>query len=202
MGGPPKGDIARLRRRAGALGITIRTQRANRASDRRAYTLVDRTSGMVLHRDIDALIDVEAALARLVWDRQRARADGPPAPDAPPSCPACGTLRVGQFRWCRSCGHDFEAMAHIVARWPPFQLAEPAADAISSQPVEEPPLPAPVSDLAPRARILPEPRHRPGLEFRIGSRDRLSSLPIRQLEVGALIGLIVGVITAVLLNLR
>jgi hypothetical protein len=25
------------------------------------------------------------------------------------TCPQCGTARIGNFRWCRTCGHDFDA---------------------------------------------------------------------------------------------
>lgn len=27
----------------------------------------------------------------------------------PEACPSCRTLRVGAFRFCRSCGHDYES---------------------------------------------------------------------------------------------
>src|SRR4029077_13207879 len=128
----------RLRVRAGRMGIAIKTQRAKGTSPQRAYSLIERTTGTVLYHDIDGLIDLEAVLSRIVWDRQLARADGPTPSVTTPSCPSCGTPRVGQFRWCRSCGRDFEPMAHIAPRWPPFQLQEPEEHAEPVHPTEEP----------------------------------------------------------------
>ena len=64
MGGESKGELDRLRLRAGGMGITIKTHGANRISRRRT-TLIDRTTGTVLHRDIDGVADLEARLARI-----------------------------------------------------------------------------------------------------------------------------------------
>src|SRR3954454_9786532 len=52
VGGESNDDIGRLRRRASAMGVSIRTERANRTSEQRAYSLVYRTSGNVLHGGI------------------------------------------------------------------------------------------------------------------------------------------------------
>jgi hypothetical protein len=42
-------------------------------------------------------------------------ADEPVAPLPP--CPACGTPRVGDDRFCEACGHDFTAPAQPAAGW-------------------------------------------------------------------------------------
>ena len=42
-------------------------------------------------------------------------ADEPVAPLPP--CPACGTPRVGDDRYCEACGHDFTASAPPAAGW-------------------------------------------------------------------------------------
>src|SRR3954469_19903045 len=159
VGGESNDDIGRLRRRASATGISVRTERANRTSEQRAYSLVDRTSGNVLHGGIATLIDLEAVLSRIAWDRRRAPADGPPRAEAPRSCPSCGTSRVGQFRFCRTCGHDFEAMAHVAEHWPPFQL-EPATVPDATPPVEALSIPPQILSPAPVARAGLDPRHR------------------------------------------
>lgn len=202
VGGEPKGDISRLRRRASAIGITIRTHRRNGTSEQRAYSLVDRVSGRVLYGEIATLMDVDAVLSRIVWDRQRPDADAPSTTTVRAFCPMCGTPRVGQFRWCRSCGHDFEASSHVAVSWPPFRLPEPETDASRKQPIDASRLPAPADASALLSRANPPDGHRRWLEVGIAVGDRLPSLPIRYLGIGALIGLLVGAITAVLLSLR
>src|SRR3954453_2970682 len=142
------------------MGISIKTQRAKGTSRQRAYSLIERSTGRVLYHDIDGLIDLEAVLSRIVWDRQLARADGPPASATSRSCPSCGTPRIGQFRFCRSCGRDFEPTAHTVARWPPFELPVPEATSEAKTGTKEPIEPVPIrpTDLQierTRARIEP-----------------------------------------------
>jgi hypothetical protein len=50
-------------------------------------------------------------------------------------CPTCGTRRVGAFRFCRSCGFDFDAfpaihapVQPIVSQRAPGQVATPTPD--------------------------------------------------------------------------
>ena len=196
------------------MGLTIQTQRANAASPQRAYSLIERTTGTVLYGDIDGLIDVEAVLSRIVWDRQLARANGPPATVTGPSCPSCGTPRVGQFRWCRTCGRDFEPTAHTVPRWPPFQLPEP--DVMSEpkpsmgpiqpteaqiQPTRTQSTSSPMSNPIPRPDYGPGPRRR-RWPFRISLRDRDSILTIREIAIGAMLGLLIGAMIAAVSNMR
>ena len=115
-----------------------------RSSSRRAYSLIDRRTGRVIHQDVDGLVDLETRLARIVWERQLAKADGPPATDARRSCPSCGASRIGSFRYCKSCGLDFEPTLHTEPRRAAFRLqerepnvtaaAKPAADVRSRKP--------------------------------------------------------------------
>ena len=177
------------------MGITIQTQRANGTS-RQRYSLIDRTTGTVLQRDVDGLIDLEARLLGIIWDRQRARADGPPIAVAPSSCPSCGTRRIGQFRWCRSCGRDFEPTLHLGPRWPAFRLEEPDATAKPTEPTEWARLPPPVPIVVRHPGVDPAPRRQRLRLFRLPVRERDSFLSVREIGIGALLGLLIGVITA------
>lgn len=47
----------------------------------------------------------------------------PHEPGAKPSCPNCGTPRVGFFRLCRSCGFEFEATDPQTTIVPAFRQA-------------------------------------------------------------------------------
>jgi hypothetical protein len=96
----PNVDIKQLRLRAKVLGISIRARRASQAKPVPAYDLIDSASGRVLYARL-SLADVELSLART---QER--------------CSSCGTPRLATFRWCRSCGGDFE----------PFKAAPPSID--------------------------------------------------------------------------
>ncbi len=134
-----KRELDRLRQRARRQGVAIRTQKASSAGAPSTYSLVDRETGAVLHSGIGDLAGIEALLSgALVVAPTGALADPPsdipidassdlptPASGDPPAdapsvapviwrapdeiCPSCGTPRVGHFRWCRSCGLDYEA---------------------------------------------------------------------------------------------
>ena len=43
------------------------------------------------------------------------------------SCPQCGTRRVGAFRFCRSCGFDFDVVPATHAPVPPM-VGQPASE--------------------------------------------------------------------------
>lgn len=104
-------------------------------------------------------------------------APAPPEPAAAAACPACQTPRVGQDRFCESCGYDFEALV------PPT----PASPAGVGGPSGAPPLAATWEAVAAADkdyfdRIAPEgvvfPPHCPprvyqlvGDEIRIGRRS-------------------------------
>ncbi len=203
MEGDSNAEIDRLRLRASGLGITILTQRANGTSERCAYSLIDHATGTVLHRDVDDLIDLDARLSAIIWDRQRARVDGTQATVALSSCPSCGTRRIGQFRWCRSCGRDFERMLHPGPQRPPSRSAElqgatPGPTGPTVPPTVQPAVPEmaqpPAPDLAPRRWRWPP--------LRISTRDRDSYLSAREIAIGAALGLLIGVVTTILVSTR
>jgi hypothetical protein len=69
-------------------------------------------------------------------------------------CPRCGTPRVGNFRWCRSCQFDFDAdrvARPTVASTPPAPSLEPAPrpEPAFALPIAEPTRSAPPAPLAP-----------------------------------------------------
>jgi uncharacterized protein len=101
-------DIKRLRKEAGRLGIAIRMQPVSRASPSRVYRLIERDTGRVIYKDA-ALHDIRTRLWMMRY-RQRApiasvRAHEPTLNQ----CPSCGTMRIASFRWCPSCGFDYQA---------------------------------------------------------------------------------------------
>jgi len=98
----PSADIKQLRRRARALGLSIRTKRASRSRPTPTYDLIETASGRLLAGGLASVVDIEGHLDSAAV----ARTDNDLRGEA---CPACGTPRVAFFRWCRSCGRDFEA---------------------------------------------------------------------------------------------
>jgi hypothetical protein len=98
----PSADIKQLRRRARALGISIRTKRASKSRPTPAYDLIETASGRLLSGGLSRLVDIEEHLESAAVDRRDGDARGE-------VCPACATPRVAFFRWCQSCGRDFEA---------------------------------------------------------------------------------------------
>jgi hypothetical protein len=98
----PSADIKQLRRRARALGLSIRTKRASKSRPSPAYDLIETASGRLLYGGLSSLDEIERHLDSAVVDR-------PDVDLHAEACPACGTARVAFFRWCQSCGRDFEA---------------------------------------------------------------------------------------------
>ena len=106
MGGESNSDLKRLRTQARKLDITIRAQRASGPSQPPAYRLIDRGTG----REIQGNLGLDELSTRLWWiARDRHRAESGPVQTHSEACPSCGTSRIGSFRWCTSCGHDYEA---------------------------------------------------------------------------------------------
>jgi hypothetical protein len=102
-------QMKRIRSRARIAGLTIRTRRVSRASSERAYSVIDRATGQELSSDIPDLDELTNQLWWIIRQRRRDAQQGGRTAEAPrESCPACETLRVGNFRFCRSCGFDFE----------------------------------------------------------------------------------------------
>lgn len=76
------------------------------------------------------------------------------------ACPSCGTLRKGSFRYCLSCGFDYEAAGSgVVTRTTAPSPAAPSADPTSAPvmpPFATPPL-APTPSAVPPAAIRAKP---------------------------------------------
>lgn len=118
-----------LRPRARRMGIAIRKQRPTRASDPPLYRLLNRESGDLIRRDL-ALVDVPTELFWIIRDQRRALND--PSAELPEDdCPSCRSRRVGFFRFCTTCGFDYEAeripAPRLDTRTDVFWLQEPAA---------------------------------------------------------------------------
>jgi len=99
-------DIKQLRRHARSLGLSIRTRRASKSQPTRAYDLIEVKSGRVVHSRLTSPEEIEAVLRSIV---AKPTTGGVAHDDGHTQrCPTCGTVRLGFFRWCQSCGHDFE----------------------------------------------------------------------------------------------
>ena len=110
--------------------------------------------------------------------------------------------RIGQFRWCTSCGNDFEPTLHGGPLWSQSGLPEPDPTATPTGRSEDFRLP-PLAPGAPRdpgfGPVLGHDRsRRVGIPFW----DRDLFLSAREIGIGAVLGLLVGVITTVLLSRR
>ena len=74
------------------------------ASGERNYNLVELDGGKVLVADITGLTSLERRLWLIARERRQ-----PVGVIRPELCAACGTPRVAFFRWCQTCGRDFES---------------------------------------------------------------------------------------------
>jgi hypothetical protein len=181
-----KAEINRLRRSAARLGLGIRTQPRSGTSDVRCYSLVDRETGGIVHTDLRGLGEVQERL----WWIVRERRNGSIHQDRPKEasaerCPSCGTLRVAQFRWCLTCGRDYEASTKELFGDDPWR---PTGGFVR-----------------PTSRPLPEgfgtgagARARERLRTRLAHfpRPRLTLLSKGELAGGAILGLLVGLLVA------
>lgn len=187
-----KTEIDRLRSQARRLDLTIRTQRGSRANGSRAYDLIDRTTGTVVHADVHGLADLQSQLWWIARDRLRAVAGQPPVDDLPQQlCPSCGTPRVAFFRSCLKCGLDYEA-SHEPGR----EVSSAPPDTVSARGTGGlPPAPSRIQ--------YPTPTREPLLArlawFRYAVAYRYFD-SARELAVGAILGLLVGAIVAVALG--
>jgi hypothetical protein len=180
VGGESNSDMKRLRSQARRLDITIRAQPASSASQPRAYSLIDRATGMV----IQANIGLDDLSTRLWWiTRDRRRAETGPFQALSEQCPSCGASRIGAFRYCISCGLDYEASL----KSPPDQgWWMPRLDA------NDPFLPG-----QGRRNPIPRPaaagRRRRLAESGFAAWHAVRSVPWRELAIAATIGLLIGV---------
>jgi tetrahydromethanopterin S-methyltransferase subunit F len=102
--------LTRLRAQARRLDLSIRTQRGTSASGERSYSLIERDGGRVLVSDLAGLTALERRLWLIARDRRQ-----PVGVMRAELCAACGTPRVAFFRWCQTCGRDFEAERETLA---------------------------------------------------------------------------------------
>jgi hypothetical protein len=103
----PTQQLKHLRSRARKLGIAIRKQPASRRTPGELYRLLDRESGELVRGDLP-LVDVSTELFWIVRKRRQA-VEEPGAELRPEYCPSCATRRIAYFRYCRTCGRDYEA---------------------------------------------------------------------------------------------
>jgi hypothetical protein len=103
----PTQQLKYLRPRARKIGIVIRKQRASRSSTEPLYRLLDRDNAAVVRRDV-ALIDISTELFWITRERRRAL-ERPAAEPIEEVCPSCATPRIAFFRYCKTCGLDYEA---------------------------------------------------------------------------------------------
>jgi hypothetical protein len=82
-------------------------------------------------------------------------------------CPRCGTPRIGNFRWCRSCQYDFderpapvETVQRPFALTPPGQITQAPHIIPADTPVPAP-APAPTAGTGPAVQPTPARRRRP-----------------------------------------
>ena len=105
----PRDELARIRSQAKKHGLSIRRQRRTQSSAVERFSLIDKASRALLNSDINGLDELRN---EIWWEvRKRTLAPGELQPsEAPrPTCPNCGTPRVGFLRLCRVCGLEFEA---------------------------------------------------------------------------------------------
>src|SRR6266850_8376645 len=104
----PARQMKRIRSGARKYGLTIKTGRVARGSDHRAYSVLDAATGETLCSNVPDLDELRVQLWWVIRQRRRGDQTGDSGEVAREECPKCGTLRVGSFRFCRSCGMDFE----------------------------------------------------------------------------------------------
>lgn len=183
-------EMNHLRSQARRLGLSIRTRRASRASGVRTFALVDRETGHVIETNLEDLSDVQTHLGWIVRQRRMAL----PLDDVPAEpCPACGTLRVAFFRWCLSCGLDYEANREPTLHMPRRPRWSGPGGRLFGRPLPEP-----------RA-ILDRTPGRPSIVSRVVTRayevnDRFAFGLTRQLAGGAVVALVVGAMVVLLVQ--
>jgi len=188
VGGDSDRRIQSLRSQARSLGITIRLQRASRRSSPRAYRLIDRATGTVIYANVP-LDEVHARLRLVMLERQRRQTNRLRAAKAPTEhCPLCGTLRIGYFRWCTSCGLDYEATVKSNLASGSWSQPLSAIEKLWSTPRR----PAPIQ--SPRR---PEPRPPRIVRLRRAIGRRLGSASLSEVAVAILLAVLIGVIVSI-----
>lgn len=191
MGDEAVALLRHLRSQARKLGLAIRTQTAARTSGSRAYALIDRESGRVVKADLPNLVEVQTQLWWIVRNRKREQSSLLVNEVRQELCPTCGTPRVAFFALCLSCGLDYEATRAPTPdnepkpRWNGPSGGLYGGSLPQAQPIE--PLASAQERIASRLAAL---AHEVGYRLQFGS--------LRQLAGGAIFGLIVGAIVALL----
>ncbi len=186
VGGESNSDLKRLRTQARKLDITIRAQRASGPSQPRAYRLIDRATG----REIQSNLGLDELSTRLWWiTRDRHRAERGPVQTHSEACPSCGTARIGSFRWCTSCGHDYEAS---LKSSPHQSMWVDAHDLFLQGQGHGNPIPRPHA-AGRRTRVV---------ERGFGIWRTVRSIPWRELAIAAMVGVVIGVIVTVAASTR
>ncbi len=193
MGGESNGEIRRLRSQGQRLGIAIRMQRSSPASQSRAYSLIDRDTGKVIYADV-ALDDVQTRLWWIMRDRRRVTIAPVQAAQTPPErCSSCGTLRIAAFRWCTSCGFDYEASIKPSPYPSTWATGPAAADVLLPTEARRKPVDLPRGRAPLRTRLV---------EFGYWAWRDLRSAPLREIGIGAVLALLVGVIVSIVASAR
>ena len=177
-----------LRSKARKLGFTIRQQRGSRAAGSPLFSVIDRETGQVIDTDI-LPVDLRARLWSIVRDRRRARENPGVVFELPEElCPSCGSQRLSFFRFCRTCGLDFEA----TIKPPPVRAPEvswlPERGASDASPSS--PLPRPLTSVRESrfSRLA-------GRIYDIGSAFRFAS-PF-EIAGWAILGLLIGLVITI-----
>ena len=121
------------------------------------YAVIERDGGRVVAADIAGPAALEHRLWLIARDR---RLSIEPQPSR--NCPQCGAARVANFRWCQSCGTDFEpwraepATAPSPAPMPtPTASLSPARTATLERPVATMPVTEPATETPPSRATAP-----------------------------------------------
>jgi hypothetical protein len=85
---------------------------------------VELDGGRVVHSEAVGLAELEHRLWTITRDRRLSI-----EPDRSSTCQTCGAARVGNFRWCKSCGSDFESQRR--SERPSIEDARPAVPAMA-----------------------------------------------------------------------
>jgi predicted RNA-binding Zn-ribbon protein involved in translation (DUF1610 family) len=100
-----------LRRQAKKAGFSINSRPDPRDADARRYSLVDRATKTIVTGGIPDLDTLATELLSRIRERTDPGQVVVHEDLSLGSCPDCGTRRIGAFRYCRSCGRDFEPLS-------------------------------------------------------------------------------------------
>ena len=118
----PAERLKQLREQARRAGLSIQQRRDRRAGHEYRYSILDRETRKVVAAGIHDLDALSSELGARIRDQDPGRPVAAWAPPATEACANCGAPRTGAFRYCRSCGFDFEPSTESItqppAAWP------------------------------------------------------------------------------------